>query len=67
MDWWRQSGFIYYIYLFIMTFSFPRFQKAFLTVSAKEVLLISKGEFTLFDIWSQLDRELQVEKAYLGM
>lgn len=60
MDWWMQSS---RIYVLIMTFSLPQFQRAFTTVTVKEVLLISKGEFSLFDIWSQLDGELQVEKA----
>lgn len=46
-----------------MTLSFPQFQEAFSTGTVKEVLFIYKGEFTLFDIWSQLDAELQVEKA----
>lgn len=60
MDWWKHSG---YIHIFMMTFNFPQFQNAFSTVTVKEVLLVPKGDFTWFDIWSQFDTEYQVEKA----
>lgn len=56
---WRQSE---YIYIHILSFSSPQFQKALSTVAVKEVLL-SEPEFTLFDIWSQLHGELQVDEA----
>lgn len=61
-DWWTYEG-SQSVFIYSSWHLAPLSFRNFSTVTVKEVLLISKAEFTLFDIWSQFDVELQVEKA----
>lgn len=56
-----------YLLLLFLTFSStfsPR--EALPTVIVEQVHLFSGGEFTLFDIWSELSGKLQVGKGVVG-